>query len=746
MKYNNLFRKYLLTTNSTFTEAEAEFEAPSPFGDGQIRIDNEGRFDCAATGKTGDVFEFLKLLYPGLTDTGAKRLATFDDRISGDELRLANEHIKAFREDAGRLAVASDKLGVSKKKLKAMPVFMNIRGFRYNYREASSPSGVPLTTSTFTLDQPLRNIQGIFRMPSKLSERIWLVENSVQATLVAAATGETAMCWPTHRELDLYDYKSLFAGKQIVVLYGDLVYSYGESFYPFLEMIRSVVSSYAYIRISALCPNQKFSKWLEDPDHVQKMKQEAERCDGQQPISKHLYLKFKEQNDTKPVSFAQSSAREYFFYGTSCGRVAQSWPVDLLDVPMAERNFGLRFIMPERFASSIQLTSDRVIDINESVRQLTPKNTYQLIREMIHDHVYLENQDAEVLLSLWIMGTYVFSLFAAYPYLHLNAEYGSGKTTLMQMIQALSFNGMMASKITPARLMQEISDAQATVCLDEFEKNSGSQGNVQTQIFNSGYKRDGKYLKMRGENTDGLDLFSPKVFASIDGIHEDSLRSRMFIINLKRKPAFQRLDFWNAEDLQIIQRVNEAVNGGYALGLYHHQLIEYLIARLPRQIKLPCGQSIDGRNQELVTPLVVLAQLLDLDRDQGEVSVEQELFRILEYLLYPDIEQEVKRLKIFSNQLREWADYPEKIGFKIEDDMCWISNKHWDHSQLLAQFNGEKKTLLQWLQSFSDKVERETKHIPGDGTQSCTGFPADLTVNNKAFRDWFWPETASKAS
>jgi len=251
---------------------------------------------------------------------------------------------------------------------------------------------------------------------------------------------------------------------------------------------------------------------------------------------------------------------------------------------------------------------------------------------------------------------------------------------------------------------------------------------------------------MRGENTDGLDLFSPKVFASIDGLQEDSLKSRTFIIEMKKKPAFHRLRFWDSEDLQVIQRVNEAVNGGYALGLFHHDMIQYLIARLPRQIKLPCGQSIDGRNQELVTPLVVLAQLLDLDRASDEVSVEEELYRVLEYLLYPDIEQEVKRLKILANQLREWSDEPEKIAFKLEEDMCWISNKMWDHSQLLTQFDGDKKTLLNWIQSLGDKVERKTMHIPNVGTESCTGFPLDLTLNGKPFIEWFIPKTASKAS
>ena len=144
--------------------------------------------------------------------------------------------------------------------------------------------------------------------------------------------------------------------------------------------------------------------------------------------------------------------------------------------------------------NSIAISTDRVVEITESILQLTPKNTFRLIRELIRDHIYLENEDMEVVLTLWIMGTYVFTLFNAYPYLHINASKDSEKSILMELIKSISFNGIMASKITPARLMQEVSDAQTTTCLDEFEKDSGSQGSASTEILNSGYKREGRTL------------------------------------------------------------------------------------------------------------------------------------------------------------------------------------------------------------------------------------------------------------
>jgi len=360
-----------------------------------------------------------------------------------------------------------------------------------------------------------------------------------------------------------------------------------------------------------------------------------------------------------------------------------------------------------------------------------------MIRELIRDHIYLENEDIEVVLALWIMGTYVFSLFNAYPYLHINASSGSGKTTLMELIKSISFNGIMASKITPARLMQEVSDAQATTCLDEFEIDSGSQGSASTEILNSGYKREGKYMKMRGQNTNAMDLYSPKVFSSVSEIKKDTLASRTLPITMNKKPKHDSTQGLQVVDQKTSQRIREAINGGYALGLYHHYTIEYLMARLPRQISLPCGLAITGRKQELITPLVVLAQLLDINKSPGEDSIETHLYSALEFMLFPEIEEEVQRLKILANQLREWGEDHENVLFTLKADTCWISNKMWDNSRLLTHFNNEKNVLINWLKGLNHSVERDTLHIPSHGTESCLGFPLDLEINDKTFGNWF---------
>jgi len=91
------------------------------------------------------------------------------------------------------------------------------------------------------------------------------------------------------------------------------------------------------------------------------------------------------------------------------------------------------------------------------------------------------------------------------------------------------------------------------------------------------------------------------------------------------------------------------------------------MARLPRQISLPCGLAITGRKQELITPLVVLAQLLDINKTAGDDSIEAHLYSALEFMLFPEIEDEVQRLKILPNQLREWGEDHKKCDIHTKN-------------------------------------------------------------------------------
>lgn len=745
-KYDVFYSKYL-SFNSDFSFLkDGKRTAKSPFGDGAIEIDIDGNFRCYATGKSGDPVDFIKELHSLASDSGAKLLVSEDNRLTHNTITNAENLLQDFRKDKDLLAVAANELGITQKELLNNDLFMGKRGVRFHFIDSRSPANKPLSVSTFSTNDVLRITQGILRPPDETTQRVWLTENPLIAKVINEVTGDTAICWPKRRELELFHYKTLLEGKDVVALHGELTYTYEESVYPFFENMRSTVKTFADVRYEALCKGQHFLSWVQKPENLSTLEEHVMLSQHLQPIQKTHYENAIRKDDTIVVQYPQATARGYFFYGTQEGLIAQSWPLSIDPVEMVERNYKLRFKKRILYRGNIKLTPDRVLSIGQSLTQLTPRNTFDLIKSLINDHIYFEDSEMETLVSLWIMATYVFSLFPAFPYLHIQSDKGSGKTTLLELIVQCSFNGILASRITPANLIQTVNDTQSTLCFDEFEKGSGSQGDAQAELLNAGYKRGGNYRRMRGDNTDPMNLYSPKAYASISSIKTESLASRTLRISMTRKPTHKRLLGWDTQDPRVSKRVNEIMNGGYALGLFHHYKIEYLLARLTRQIQLPSGISVDGRERELIAPLVIMAQLIDLDNQPDIPSIESELYVALEQILFPDREEELQRIKILSNQLKEWDNTRENVIHLFKDETCWISNKMWANTGLITHFDGKKNDMLDWLKGLSDRMLTKAVHIPGVGTKSCIGYPLNLKLNSKEFRDWFSPKANSEAT
>src|SRR5690554_5405848 len=206
MKYLQFYSKYLELPSDFSDEVDNNLQAPSPFGDGFIEISKDGKFTCHATGKTGNPTQFIQELYPPVSALGAQLIVSEDNRLFHTSLKQAGDLIDSFRRDLPLVKIAAVKLGLSPKQLVKMPVFMDKRGFRYHYVSNYSESNTPLTLATFSDEFPLRTTQGVARPPKITTQRVWVTENPIVAYLVEKYVGETAMCWPKERELQIFDY------------------------------------------------------------------------------------------------------------------------------------------------------------------------------------------------------------------------------------------------------------------------------------------------------------------------------------------------------------------------------------------------------------------------------------------------------------------------------------------------------------------------------------------------------------
>ncbi len=100
----------------------------------------------------------------------------------------------------------------------------------------------------------------------------------------------------------------------------------------------------------------------------------------------------------------------------------------------------------------------------------TPYDIFNMIKNYINKYIFLKRKETYTLLALWVMGTYLYRLFRYYPYIHLNAEKGSGKTLLMEVLAPLCFNGQISANSTEAVIFRDIQNNSPTMFLDELEK------------------------------------------------------------------------------------------------------------------------------------------------------------------------------------------------------------------------------------------------------------------------------------
>ncbi|MAO65394.1 MAG: hypothetical protein CL666_10380 [Balneola sp.] len=742
MNRTEIYHKYL--DNVTQTKDQG-LQGDSPWGDGKITITKSGDFSCSATGKSGTVIDFIGSFNPTMTNAGLNKVLASELVWTKPHLESILKSVDSFKNDAPRLKVASEKLELPKSFLKQVPGFMSTREFQYSMIDHYSPSGVPLTVSNFSLDKPLARTIGVPRMPEEISETTFFVENSLVAKWITKQLKLTALPWPKEDDLQNYHYDQLLKDKKVIILYEDFSYTYSDSFLPSLEAIQDSVKSFSALKYRDITQGTSFVKWIKEPENQAKLFEKAQDCANKPLIPQDVYQKSIYSSTKEELTFAQGYSRGFFFYGMNDGNIVQSHPLDIHSVDSVEKKFDLSVVAPaeESRPRSVKLSPSTILNITESVSNVSPVTTYATLRNFISERIYFgENEQDLEMVTLWILGTYVYRLFNAYPYLHIQGPAGSGKTTLLEIIESTSFNGALASRITGARMMKEINDTKCTLGLDEFEKSSGSQSAANTQILNAGYKKSGRYLKMmgEGENDKYLDLYSPKAYASIGAIKTDSLTSRTLPIWQQKAPSSLALKPWDPADRTTEQQITSIVEGGYAIGLYHHHYLQYLMATLPNKILLPSGLSLEGRQRELALPILVLANFID-----PSGSLEATIKDLLQAKLAATHQDTIRRIKMFTNTLREWSADLDDFPHATDEEMVWISNKVWGGTAILSEFNGKNNSLYNWIKTLHSDVAIKSVWIPKlDKSISSIGIPLDLNINNKEIRSWLKLNSSSE--
>lgn len=173
-----------------------------------------------------------------------------------------------------------------------------------------------------------------------------------------------------------------------------------------------------------------------------------------------------------------------------------------------------------------------VLDFMSGAENGTPDSVHREIVDYLKNFIFFPNPEYFDMLAVWIMGTYIYRTFRYYPYLHLNAEKGSGKTLLMELMSPIAFNGVLLSQPPASTMLKLIEQDSASLFIDEVEglgANKSSGGQLKA-ILKTGFARSGVYY-----NGDVMfRTFCSKCFAGIN-LLDDVLADRTIIVRLLRK-------------------------------------------------------------------------------------------------------------------------------------------------------------------------------------------------------------------
>ncbi|MDP2523957.1 DUF3631 domain-containing protein [Neptunomonas phycophila] len=188
------------------------------------------------------------------------------------------------------------------------------------------------------------------------------------------------------------------------------------------------------------------------------------------------------------------------------------------------------------------------------------------IENLLVTHCVMTDQE-RVATTLWIISSYCNNSFRIFPRLTvISPERRCGKSTLLEVIEAVTKNALLTSNLSTAVLYRLTETTKPTLIIDEadtFIKNSDPQ---MKGVLNGGHnKSQAKVLRCEGDNhtVKVYDAWFPIVLASIGTLY-DTIMDRSITINLIRKKPSESVmpppQDLKAESLEIRQKILKWAN------------------------------------------------------------------------------------------------------------------------------------------------------------------------------------------
>lgn len=261
-----------------------------------------------------------------------------------------------------------------------------------------------------------------------------------------------------------------------------------------------------------------------------------------------------------------------------------------------------------------------------------PVEVYLETERLLDKYVDFRDEDTSDVLALWTIGTYLYPLFEAFPYVGLMGPKGSGKTKTLDVIAKLAFNARVSSSMSPASLFRVVQATRGMLGIDEAERLGNSKDPVAADLrllLNAGYKRGSPAIRCEGDEhrVVEFEVYGPKIIASIRGL-EDVLESRCILINMLRTAGLKG----NLVVSECGEDWARARHGLYCFALQHFARVRdcYLDGA--------GAERLNNRQGELWRPLLAIAAYLD------DCGAEGLLVLVQDYALHKAAQAEISNL------------------------------------------------------------------------------------------------------
>lgn len=298
--------------------------------------------------------------------------------------------------------------------------------------------------------------------------------------------------------------------------------------------------------------------------------------------------------------------------------------------------------------------------------QVSGIEIYNKIKDNLRKYIELENEADYIILPAWIMGTYYFPSFSAFPYIHIKAPKASGKSQCLNFILQTAFNAIKARASLPA-LRDTVDSMRGTYIMDQADSLHRNNMEDFLDVLTDSYKRGGGGIRKmiatkNAWNVEEFDAYGPKAFGSISQLPED-LRDRCIVTPLIRSKK-------NHPQIEEEDTLWKEIRGDLYLFLIDNfQYVSTVYKFKIRQYRENKG--VLGRQLELWLPIETVLSVVGVSEEDLEIAKKRFLSRY-EFASYQasDIEGAVINTIIFlMKEDEEKMLRPKDIVEEIDSDL-----------------------------------------------------------------------------